>query len=159
MKRSKQRSAANSTFPEQLSEQTFFLDRNFGRYKVAEALRAIGLRVETHYDHFPEAERGEASDSDWIREVSRRGWIILTRDENIRRNPLEMRALRSSKARAFNIRNAQATAEEIAYAFQLAARKMARIILANRPPYIVGISLRGEVTYIDRPGQRKRLPR
>lgn len=155
MKRSKPRSAANSTFLEQLREHTFFLDRNFGRHKVAGELRNIGLTVEVHYDHFPEAEAGEKGDADWIRDVSSRGWVILTRDENIRRNPLELAALRRSKARAFNFKNAQATAAEIAEAFRMAAGKIAKVIRNTRPPYIVGISLRGEITYIEAPGKRK----
>jgi hypothetical protein len=51
-------------------------------------LRAAGARVEVHIDHFPQ----DAADADWIPEVGRRGWVLITKDENIRRNPLERAA-------------------------------------------------------------------
>lgn len=65
-----------------LASLTFFLDYQIGRYTVAEALRGAGARVEVHIDHFNQA----APDTEWIPEVARRGWVLITRDKNIRRN-------------------------------------------------------------------------
>lgn len=45
----KRRSGASSEPPELI----FFLDRPLGKHKVAKALRAAGVRVEIHDDHFP----------------------------------------------------------------------------------------------------------
>ena len=45
------------------------------------------MRVEIHDDHFsPDAE-----DADWLRVVGQRGWAVLTKDERIRRRPVERR--------------------------------------------------------------------
>jgi len=58
-------------------------------------------------------------DGQWIREVTTRGWIILTRDKHIRRNPLERAAFLSARARVFNIRNGGANVAAVALAIDL----------------------------------------
>jgi hypothetical protein len=75
-----------------LASLTFFLDHQIGRYQVAEALRSAGAVVEVHLDHF----RGAAPDMEWIPEVGRRGWVLITKDQNIRRNPLERAAYQAA---------------------------------------------------------------
>ena len=55
---------------------TWFIDRSLGR-KIAVDLRAAGFRVEEHSDHFVH----DAPDADWLAEVGRRGWIVLTKDK------------------------------------------------------------------------------
>lgn|SRR5262249_30495547 len=67
-----------------LASLTFFLDHQIGRFQVAAVLRAIGARVEVHLDHFA----GNAPDTQWIPEIARRDWVLITKDQNIRRNPI-----------------------------------------------------------------------
>jgi len=92
-------SAANSARrdAERLRSLTFFLDYQIGRYTVAEALSAAGAKVEVHIDHFEQS----APDVEWIPEVARRNWVLITKDEHIRRNPLERAAYERSKLRGF----------------------------------------------------------
>ena len=80
---------------ERLAALTFFLDYQIGRYVVAEALRNAGARVEVHIDHFSQA----APDLEWIPEVGRRDWVLITKDSNIRRNPLERSAYKAARLR------------------------------------------------------------
>jgi hypothetical protein len=75
-----------------LASLTFFLDHQIGRFQVAAALRAAGARVEVHLDHFA----GDTADIEWIPEVARRDWVLITKDQNIRRNPLERAAYESA---------------------------------------------------------------
>ena len=82
---------------ERLASLTFFLDYQIGRYLVAEALRAAGANVEVHIDHF---EQG-APDVEWIPEVGRREWVLITKDENIRHNLLERAAYEDARLRGF----------------------------------------------------------
>jgi PIN domain-containing protein len=92
-------SGASGARPEaaRLASVTFFLDHQIGRYQVAEAMRSAGALVEVHLDHF----RGDAPDVDWIPEVARRNWVLITKDQNIRRNPLERTAYIASNLRGF----------------------------------------------------------
>lgn len=133
-----------------LNSYTIFLDRNFGAKLVAEELRGLGLLVEVHADHFPEADtKPEESDADWIREVTGLGWVIFTRDGKIRNNPLERRTFIECGARVFNVRNGSAPAAEVANSVQRAKIRIERILASNSGPFIVGISLNGDVTFID----------
>jgi hypothetical protein len=64
---------------------------------VAAALRAKGLVVEVHSDHFPP----DAPDTEWLAAVGKHHWIVLTKDKNIRKRELERRALNESGVHAF----------------------------------------------------------
>jgi uncharacterized protein with PIN domain len=93
----KKRSAANLASRKRPKELIFFLDRQLGRYKMAAVLRAAGLHVEIHDDHF----RQDALDPEWLTAVSERNWIVVTRDERIRYRVAEKQAIRRAKVRAF----------------------------------------------------------
>jgi hypothetical protein len=79
------------------STVTFFLDRALGNHYVAQALAESGATVEVCDDHFPQ----NCPDVVWLPEVSQRGWIVLTKDDNIGRNPLEQIAIAQSEAKVF----------------------------------------------------------
>ena len=49
-----------------------------------------------------------ARDEAWIPEVTRHGWLIITRDRNIATNPAEIAAVRDSGARMVTIAGAEA---------------------------------------------------
>ena len=40
-------------------------------------------------------------DVDWLPEVGARGWILITKDKNIRKRETELRALKQAGVRAF----------------------------------------------------------
>ena len=77
----------------------FFLDRSLGRHIVADALRAVGLIVQTLHERYPETEEF-VEDEVWIREVTEAGLVILAKDDKIRRKPREQQAILDSGARA-----------------------------------------------------------
>jgi hypothetical protein len=75
----------------------FFVDRSLGRIDVPNALREAGYRCELHDDHFGHT----TEDAIWLSKVATQQWIVLTKDERIRYRPLELRALRAARLRAF----------------------------------------------------------
>lgn len=83
--------------PKPVTGLVFFIDRSLGRRYVAQALRDAGAKVEIHDDHFPQT----TSDVDWLTEVGKRGWVVLSKDERIRRNRIERGALVAARVRAF----------------------------------------------------------
>ena len=74
--RSKKLSAASAP-PEPL---TFFIDAALGRVMVADALRREDLNVVLHDEVFPQ----DSPDEEWLPELGRRGWVLLTKDDRIR---------------------------------------------------------------------------
>lgn len=134
-------SAANAAQREakRLASLTFFLDHQIGRYVVADALRAAGALVETHLDHFP----GDKPDAEWIPEVGRRGWVLITKDQNIRRNPLERRAYESAKLRGFVVTGKDMSGKDLAELLVRCLPGMARRAAGRAGPLLFAISASG----------------
>ena len=79
------------------SERVYWIDRSLGTKLVPDALRAHGVSIETYDDLYPTDPR--VPDEQWIVDVTARGWIIVTKDKNIRRAPAELAALHRAEAR------------------------------------------------------------
>ncbi|MGH9423743.1 MAG: hypothetical protein ACRD3J_27460 [Thermoanaerobaculia bacterium] len=62
--------------------EVFFTDRDLGT-RFPEILRAAGLLVERHADHFAP----DTPDEEWLEAIGRRGWVALTHDMRIRYKP------------------------------------------------------------------------
>jgi predicted nuclease of predicted toxin-antitoxin system len=142
----KKRSVANSASPKPPEELTFFLDRQLGRYKMADALRKAGLNVEIHDDHFPQ----NAQDPEWLTAAGRKNWIVVTRDERIRYRVAERQAIRRAKVRAFVLAaQGDLRADMLAAIFLKALSKIRRMVEQQKPPFIAKISRGGDVTVIE----------
>lgn len=125
-----------------LASLTFFLDYQIGRYAVADALRAAGAKVEVHIDHFDQA----APDVEWIPEVGRRNWVLITKDANIRRNPLERAAYETARLRGFVVTGKDMNGLELA---NLLVRQLPGMVrrAAGRPgPLLFTLSRAGTFT-------------
>jgi len=121
---------------------TFFLDRSLGRRKVANVLRGAGATVEIHDDHFSPDTR----DEDWLQEVGRRGWIVLTKDSRIRYHTSERLALIKAGVAAFVLSGGNLRGDEMAEIFVKALPAMCRFARKNCPPFIARITKGGSVT-------------
>jgi hypothetical protein len=119
----------------------FFLDRSLGVDQIRRELEAIGLNVEIHDDHFPR----DSEDQFWLREVGRRGWVVLTKDQRIRYRPMELEALRSSGARVFVLIAGNLRGAEIAAVFTNAMPGICRVLDDQPGPFVRRITSRGEV--------------
>jgi hypothetical protein len=95
----------------------FFIDRSLGRKAVPDALRECGLVVHTMASVYGEQIGQGLRDETWLREVGRRGWIVLMNDDAIRRRPAERDALIEGGVRAVCLTNAQLRGEEQARRF------------------------------------------
>lgn len=137
-------SAANAAQREveRLASLTFFLDYQIGRYQAAEALRAAGAHVEVHIDHFHQA----APDVEWIPEVGRRGWVLITKDKNIRRNPLERAAYENARLRGFVLTGTDMGGKEVADLLVVCLPGMVRRAAGRQGPLLFAISRGGIFT-------------
>jgi len=118
----------------------FFVDRSLGRKHVAQALREAGATVEVHDDHFPQ----DTPDVDWLLEVGRRGWVVLSKDERIRRNSIERSALETAQVRAFFLTQQDITGVEMADLFKRALSGMIKRTISEPAPFICTISRSGQ---------------
>jgi hypothetical protein len=68
---------------------TFFIDNNLSP-ALAAGMQAFGEDVTHLRDQFPQ----DMPDIDWLQAIGKRGWVLISRDERIRRNPAERQAVR-----------------------------------------------------------------
>jgi hypothetical protein len=73
----------------------FFIDRSLGRRAVPEALQACGLIVHTMTAVYGELVGQGLRDETWLRDVGARGWVVLMKDDAIRRRRRPRAGLRS----------------------------------------------------------------
>jgi hypothetical protein len=130
--------------PKPASGLVFFIDRSLGRKYVAEALRTAGATVEVHDDHFPQT----TPDVDWLAEVGRRGWVVLSKDERIRRNRIEREALEAAHVRAFFLTQQDITGQEMANLFRDALPGMTNRTISQPAPFIFTISRSGKFSRV-----------
>ncbi|MGH8670522.1 MAG: hypothetical protein ACREUA_00590 [Burkholderiales bacterium] len=135
------RSAANAAQRRaaRLAALTFFLDHQIGRYVVADQLKAAGASVEVHLDHFA----GDAPDTGWIPEIGRKGWVLITKDKNIRRNPLERAAYERAGLRGFVSTGHDLSGKELGELLVRSLEGMVRRAHNRRGPLLYAISSNG----------------
>ena len=69
-----------------------------------------GVEVHVHDDDFPQ----DARDEEWLPEVGRRGWAVITKDAKIRYRLTEQAALIAGGVRAFILTRGDLTGPEMA---------------------------------------------
>jgi hypothetical protein len=141
---SKKRSASNSPSTPPDSPLVFFIDECLGTQKVPAAIRAAGHVAKTLADVFSSGMR----DEDWLRALEGHEWIILTKDKNIRRHPLEAHALVAAGLRVFVITASDLTGDEMGEVIVTAIPKIRRFCASHPAPFMAGITRMSEVTLL-----------
>ena len=138
--RSMKRSDANSK--SQPDKHVLFLDCNLGKHIIAEALRSVGHPVEIHDDHLPV----DAPDEDWIKLISSRGWIGVTKDKRIRYRTAEISAIKENRARVIVIRTKHQTGMELAEILVKYHSQIQKFAARESAPFIAGINRSGAIS-------------
>jgi len=89
-------------------------------------------------------------DTVWLTECGKRGWVVLMRDQHIRRRLLEREALRSAGVAAFVFTGGQVTAVETSEVITRVLQKLVNISWSEPKPFLRTLSTRGAIS-------RKRL--
>lgn len=95
----------------------FFVDRSLGRYTVPEAIRGAGFVVHTLASVYGEEAAQQLPDIEWLARAGRHGWVVLLKDDRVRRRPAEIEALAAAEVRAFCLTNANLRGTEQAARF------------------------------------------
>jgi hypothetical protein len=113
-----------------------------GKKVIAAALRQVGEEVHVHDDYFFPDQRDET----WLREVGRRGWVVLTKDSRIRYRGPELAALQRARVRAFVLTSGDLQGTEMAEIFVRALPAIKRFVAKNAPPFIARVTKSGAVS-------------
>jgi predicted nuclease of predicted toxin-antitoxin system len=115
---------------------TYFVDRSLGRGLVVESLRAAKLEVHAHDDHFAQ----NTPDAEWLVEIGRRGWVVLTKDKNIRVNAVERVALVRANVACIMLGRGDLTAPAMAQVFVDALPLIQRVLRRFALPLAASLS-------------------
>jgi predicted nuclease of predicted toxin-antitoxin system len=145
---SRKRSAASSRSKQPSPPPPpLFVDRSLGRIIIATALRAHGVEVHTHDAHFPE----NARDEEWLAEVGRRGWAVITKDARIRYRETELVALVAGGVKAFVLTRGDLSGPEMAAILVRALPRLSRFSARHEAPFIARIATSGKVQMLYKP--------
>ncbi len=125
---------------------TLFIDRDAWSRKLDEALRAAGIPFVAHRDEFDH----DTPDATWLAEVGRRGWVVVTRDQNIRRRPNELAAVRTARVHLFALTSGNLSAADTAALVVRAWPAIQRAAATHAPPALWSVTRGGEVRRLQR---------
>jgi len=106
----RRRGLSTAAPPDAGAAPTIFIDRDLWSRRLDAALHQAGIRFVAHRALFAD----DTPDVDWIAEVGRRGLIVLTRDQEIRRRPNELAAVRAARIQLFALTSGNLSAGETA---------------------------------------------
>lgn len=122
-------------------EITFFIDRCLGSKRIVTALKSSGIAVEIHDDHFAK----DAQDVDWLPEVGKQGWVVLTKDAKISKNHLERMAVTNAGISMFTLASQNLSGKEMADIFLKSVSKMQEFVRKHPAPFIAKVYRDGRV--------------
>jgi hypothetical protein len=112
---------------------------------MAGILRAAGLQVEIHDDHFAQ----DAKDEEWLVVAGEKRWIVITRDERIRYRAAARQVIRRAKVRMLVlVAHGNLRIEALAEVFLKALPKVRVIMPQQKPPFIAKIWRDGSIAVI-----------
>lgn len=130
--------------PDAAASPTFFIDRDLWSRRLDAALREAGIPFVAHRDLFA----GDTPDVEWIAEVGRRGWVLLTRDQEIRRRPNELAAVRAARVHLFALTSGNLSAGETVALCVVAWPAVQRAVARHTAPAIFSITRGARVDWL-----------
>ena len=87
-------------------------------------------------------------DAEWLAMAGAQRWIVLMRDQRVRRRPLEMKALQNAGVGAFVLNAGQATAQATADVILAKLPKILNIVRSERKPFLYTLTLAGTLSRV-----------
>lgn len=137
--KSKKRSASNNAPPER---PTLFIDRSAWSRALGEALTENNIPFVAHDRLFPQ----NCPDEEWLRKVGGKHWLVITRDDNIRRKANEQKAFRDAGLIVFVLASGNAKAVDQAALLVELYPRLAQIAGDTKPPAIFSVTLKRTVS-------------
>jgi hypothetical protein len=122
-------------------EPLLFVDRDAWSRALGEALTAAAIPFLAHHQRFEPA----TPDTEWLTVAGAEGWLVLTRDQHIRRRPNELAAVKAAGVYMFVLGQGNLSAAETASIVVGAYPRMLRAARGARAPTIFTLTRGGEI--------------
>jgi hypothetical protein len=116
---------------------TLYLCANIDYDDVANKLDKAGIRFKRHRDHF----KGSTPDTVLLKEVGRKGWILITADKKQRTRLLERKAIEQYKVREFVLTSGDIG--DVGDLLVKASRQIRQVCKKHPGPFVASISKSG----------------
>ena len=130
--------------PDEAAAPKLFIDRDLWSRHLDAALREAGIPFVAHRELFAD----DTPDAQWIAEVGRRGLVVLTRDQQIRRRPNELAAVRAARIHLFALTAGNLSAAETAALCVAAWPAVQRALVRHAAPAIFSITRGARVDWL-----------
>ena len=90
----------------------------------------------------------EGNDAHWLKEIGRKGWVILTKDDSMYSNQIEIRGLLESGAPSFVLTGGILTGEQMAATILMALPQIRKLVKNFSPPFIARVTAAGDVKIV-----------
>jgi hypothetical protein len=130
--------------PERLRLNTFvlYLDENLCNcQEIIAVLDELRVRYKRHLAIYPAGTR----DPVFLPEIGRKGWTLLTCDDNMRSRGLEKHAILRHRVRMFAFTSGALSGLAMSRILRLALPRMRSLVKSQRPPFIASITGSGAV--------------
>ena len=108
------------------------------------------LRSHGHAAHVQRDTFGTGTqDVEWLPKVGARRWVLITKDKQIRRREIELRALRQAGVRAFVLTAGGLTGRDQARVLQSALPAMIRLLRRRATAFVARITAGSRVEVIE----------
>lgn len=107
-------------------------------------MREAAIPFVAHRDLFAD----DVPDVQWISEVGRLGYVVLTRDQEIRRRPNELQAVRAARLHLFALTSGNLSAAETAALCVAAWPAIGRAVSQHPAPAFFSVTRGGQVRWI-----------
>ena len=105
------------------------------------------------------ARAADAADQTWLADVGGKAWVVLSKDDRIRRNPVERQALLTAGVAAFFLGRSDLRGDQMATTFVAALPAMKKALRRFALPFIAGVSVAGDVHVFESDGERHSPPK
>jgi predicted nuclease of predicted toxin-antitoxin system len=140
----KKQSGANST-SKPPDPPVFFLDACLGKHRIATELQAAGETVIVHDNHFPSGTKDEV----WLQEVGKQGWIVLTKDDNIRYHRTERESVIKAGVAVFIMPRGNLKGDAMAGILVKALPTIKKFLSNQAKPFIARLTGSGTISPVD----------
>lgn len=127
--------------PDHAVAPVLFIDRCAWSRSLDEALRRADIPFVAHRDRFEPA----CPDEEWLAVAGREDWIVITRDQAIRRKPNELQAFRDARLSLFVLASGNATAADTARLLVGLYPKILELAKAAERPAMYSVTLSGSI--------------
>jgi hypothetical protein len=142
--------------PRDLPRFAVFIDRNSGGRLFRTLIEQAGIEAHLHDEHF----RQKTEDPDWLARLGKSGWLLVSGDHDVTRQPLFLHQLAESKAHVFVLLalNGASPADKAA-CIARAYDKMCELAATNSPPALWRIGKDGVARGFDFRATLERMKR